>query len=147
MPDRFPFTEATYRDADCEGVVRRYAQMLSTSVTGRGTEGMVHFYIREFHAFANDAKFKFDVFHDWGNLASFTPNARSVFLKWGHDRYDHNRRVCRGVHILIESTVVFLALGAVSSISSGYTKAYRQRRTFELERDRLLRNPSTESAK
>ncbi len=138
------FSDANYRDNDCEGVVRRYPQMLSTVVKGRGTEGMVHFYIREFHAFVHGAKHKFDIFHDWGEVTGFTPDARRVFLKWGHERYEHNRRVCRGVHILIESTVVFLALGAVSSISTGYTKAYRQRRTFELERDRLLRHPSTE---
>ena len=139
-----PFTDVTYRDNDCEGTVRRYAHMLSTAVTGRGTEGMVHFYIREFHAFVNASKVRFDIFHDWGNLTGFTPDARRVFLRWGHERYEFNKRVCRGVHILVESTVVYLALGAVSSIASGYTKAYRQRRRVELERDRLLRHPSDE---
>lgn len=137
--------DTVYRDAACEGIVRKWPQMLGTIVKGHGSEAMVHFYIREFHAYVNAATKRFDICHDWSALTGFDPEARRVFLKWGRDRNAFNRRVCRGVHVLVESTVVFLALEAAAAFTQGYFIAYRQRRTFELERDRLLRSPSTES--
>ncbi|MEO8874688.1 MAG: hypothetical protein ABI461_03795, partial [Polyangiaceae bacterium] len=110
MFDRY--TETVYRDADGELVVRRYPQLLASYATGLGTEPMVHWYIREFHSFVDVAKRRIDIFHDWGNVTGFTPDSRRVFLQWGKERNDINRRLCRGVHILVESTLVFLALEA-----------------------------------
>ena len=138
------FIESVYKDADGEGILHRWPQLLASFATGKATETLVHWYIREFHAFVDAAPRRVDIFHDWGKVTSFTHDARRVFLKWGADRNDINRRVCRGVHILVESTLIFLALEAARSFSGGYFTTYRERQAFELERDRRMRSPSTE---
>jgi hypothetical protein len=144
MSDLFPFTESTYDDGQGRMVLRHYKQMLSCVVTGYATEAMVHWYIREFHAFLDGATHRLDIFHDWSGVTGFSTDARRVFLKWGRERNAFNRRMCRGVHILLESTLVFLALDAVTTFTRGYMTPYRSRRTFELERESFLRRPSTE---
>lgn len=138
------FTEGVYRENGGEVIVRRYPQLLASFATGLVTEPMVHWYIREFHAFADVATHRFDIFHDWGKIGSFTPDSRRVFLKWGKERNRVNRQLCRGVHILVESTFIYLAIEAASSFAGEYLTAYRNRQVFELERDRRLRIPSTE---
>jgi len=143
VPDRF--TETVYKDSEGELILRRWPQLIASFATGSGTEPMVHWYIREFHAFVDVAPRRIDIFHDWGKVTTFTSDARRVFLKWGQERNDINRRACRGVHILVESTLVFLALEAARSFASGYFTTYRQRATFEGERDLRLRAPSTEA--
>ena len=133
-----------YDDGQGRVVLERHPQMLSSVVTGYATEAMVFWYIREFHAFADAATHRIDVFHDWAGITGFSADARRTFLKWGRERNAINRRVVRGVHILFESTLIVLALDAVTTFTRGYMTPYRSRRTFELERESFLRQPSTE---
>jgi hypothetical protein len=138
------FTEVVYDDGRGRMAARRYPQMLSCVVSGYADESMVHWYIREFHAFLDALTRRSDIFHDWAAVTGFSPDARRIFLKWGRDRNDFNRRMCRSVNILVESTLLYLALEAAGTFTRGYMKAYRSRQTFELERDAHLRRPSDE---
>ena len=138
------FTESTYDDGRGRVVARRQAQLLLLVVNGYAEEAMVHWYIREFHAFADAITRKCDIFHDWSAVTGFSGDARRVFLKWGRERNAFNRRVCRGVHILADGALVYLALEAAATFTRGYMTAYRVRRTFDLEREAHLRRPSSE---
>ena len=137
-------SEATYDDGRGQIVARRHAHMLDCLVKGYAEEAMVHWYIREFHAFIDGAKRRFDVFHDWSEVTGFSSDARRVFLQWGRERNAFNRRVCRGVHILAPSALLYLALEAAAVFARGHMQVYRARRTFELEREAHLRRPSEE---
>jgi len=138
------YTETTFDDGRGHVVARREAQMLTLVVRGYAEEAMVHWYIREFHAFLDGLTRKADVFHDWSAVTGFSSDARRVYLKWGRERNAFNRGVCRGVHVLADSTLVYLALEAASTFAGGYLTAYRSRRAFELEREAHLRKPSPE---
>jgi hypothetical protein len=138
------YTEAVYDDGRGRVVARRQAQLFSLTVSGYAEEAMVHWYIREFHAFVDALTRKGDIFHDWSAVTGFSSDARRVFLKWGRERNTFNRSVCRGVHILADGALVYLALEAAATFTRGYMTAHRSRRTFELDRDARLRRPSTE---
>ena len=138
------FTESTYDDGRARVVSRREGQLLTFIVVGYAEEPLVHWYVREFHAFLHGLSRKGDVFHDWSGVTGFSSDARRVYLKWGRERNAFNRTVCRGVHVLADSTLVYLALEAAAVFAGGFLTAYRSRRAFELEREARLRKPSTE---
>jgi hypothetical protein len=143
LADREP--ERAYRDASGELVLRRVTpQLYTTTVKGAGCEAMVHWYVREFHVFTEAAVRKLDIFHDWGGVTTFTPEARRVFSTWAKERREQNPRVCRGVHTLVETTLAYLALEASGGFGRGYLQAYRDRQRFELEKDRAMRSPSSD---
>jgi len=138
------YTETIYDDKRGRVVARRQAQLLWLVVSGYAEEPMVHWYTREFHAFVDGLARKCDIFHDWSAVTGFSGDARRVFLKWGRERNAYNRSVCRGVHILTDGALVYLALEAAATFTRGYMTAYRSRQTFDLERESHLRRPSTE---
>ena len=142
MPNAY--AETIYDDGRGRVVARRQAQMLWLVVSGYAEEAMVHWYVREFHAFVDALTRKGDIFHDWSGVTGFSADARRVFLKWGRERNAFNRSVCRGVHILADGALVYLALEAASTFTRGYMTAYRTRQKFDLERDAHLRRPSSE---
>ena len=139
------FNETVFDDGRGHALARREAQMLTIVVRGYAEEAMVHWYVRVFHAFVDSLSRKGDVFHDWTGVTGFSSNARGVFMKWGRERNAFNRSVCRGVHVLTEGTLVYLALEAASTFTRGYMTAYRTRRTFDLERESLSRRPSLDA--
>ncbi len=137
--------ESVYRESAGELVVRRMSpQLLATFAQGETSVAMVHWYIRAFHAFVDAAPRKVDIFHDFGRVTAFESRSRSTFAAWVSERKDMNERACRGVHILVESTLGFLATEVITSFTSSYTHAYRDRARFEQERQRLHLGPSTE---
>jgi hypothetical protein len=142
-----PESDLVFRDAHGEAIVHRLApHLLATSLTGTASEAMVYWYFREFHVFVDGATRKVDIFHDWGKATGFHPDARRTFTVWAEERRELNRRSCRGVHTLVESTLLFLALEASSAYSrAAYRHTYRDRVSFEQERQKRVREPSTEA--
>lgn len=135
--------EVRFKDAGGEAVIRFLSpQLLATEVTGAASKEFVLLYIREFHAFLDRATRKFDVCHDWGKVTSVGPDVRSTYSSWAEQRRDRMPRSCRGVHILVESTITYLALEAGSMFARDYMHVYRSRTVFEQERALLLRTPS-----
>jgi hypothetical protein len=141
-----PGGDQVYKDANAEAVVRFPSpQVLATVVTGEVRTPLVHWYIRLFHGFLDTATHRVDIFHDWGGVTGASPDARKAFTDWVNSRGDRNRVAIRHAHTLAESTLVYLALGAVNAFNpNGYATAYRNRETFERERARVLLSPSTE---
>lgn len=105
------------------------AQLLTTIVRGVGREAMVLEYIRLFHAFVDAAPGPVDIFHDWYEVTTFQPAARTTFAQWGRERRVKNARICRSVHVLVRSPIVFLALEA-GGIAKGYAHTHAGRGTF-----------------
>jgi hypothetical protein len=138
--------EVVFRDSHGELIVRRPAsQLLAVTAKGVASEPLVHRYFREFHAFVGSATRKVDVFLDWHGLTSYDPAARRTYTEWADERRELNRRVCRGVHVLVGSTLVYLALEASGGLSkSKYRHAYRDPKSFEHELQRCLRSPASE---
>ncbi len=141
-----PDADLVYRDGDAEMVVSRMSkQLLATFVKGVVREPLVHFYIRAFHEFIDVAPAKIDIFHDWGGITSTTPEGRRAFTDWVNGRGGRNRAAIRSAHTLVESTLMYLTLGAVNVFDPrGYAIAYRDRVNFERERTKLLLTPSVE---
>jgi hypothetical protein len=138
--------ESLFRDGRGEGITRRLGpQLLATFISGEVGMPFVHWYFREFHAFVDSSTYKVDIFHDWGKITGIEPEARQQFTRWAEERRELNRRACRGIHTLVESTLMYLVLEASGAFSrANYRHAYRDRSAFERERDRMLVAPSTE---
>ena len=138
--------ESVFRDAHGHFIMRRPAfHLLSVTVHGVASEALVHAYLREFHAFAGGATHKVDIFLNWFGVTSYDPAARRTYSAWGEERRELNRRLCRGVHVLVGSTLVYLALEASGGLSkANYRHAYRDAQSFDHELQRCLRSPSTE---
>ncbi len=144
-PGATPTCEALFRSETGEADGYFYSpQLLALVVRGAAVEQMVEIYIRTYHAFVDQAPAKVDIFHDWSAVTSFSSETRTRFSNWTMERRAYNRLACRGVHLLVTSPMIYLALEAVSAFTRGYMHVYRDRQTFVLERDHAHRSPSHE---
>ncbi|WP_050428892.1 hypothetical protein [Chondromyces crocatus] len=87
---------------------------------------------------------KVAVFHDWEGITAYTAEVRSTYTKWSKG---HVERLA-GVHILIRSRMVAMAVTLVSAAVGGVITAHYDRNAFEklraetiLRRRRASENP------
>lgn len=79
---------------------------------------------------------KVEVFHDWAGITGYTAEVRSTYTRWSKS---HVERL-GGVHVLIRSRMVAMAVTLVSAAVGGVISAHHDRIAFDkLRAEAILR--------
>lgn len=100
--------------------------VLLTRVTGHGTAALTRFYIQEARQ-AIERHGKIQVFHDWSEVTSYSPEARDLIRAFGKTNSDE--RVL--VRYLVSSKVLSMAIQTAGMVLGRDFESTTQRATFE----------------
>lgn len=71
---------------------------------------------------------KLELVNDWYGLSGYEPGARRVLERWTAD----NRASLTGIHVLVSSKLVAMAISVSNLVTGGATTSYTDRASFEL---------------
>lgn len=74
------------------------------------------------------------IFHDWEALTGYDPESRERLVKWVMTMRTH----IGGVHMLVGSRLIAMALSVANITMGGFIRGYTDRPAFEKERDRAI---------
>ena len=101
--------------------------VLYTRASGHATLEAAHHAMRAFDRLAALTVEKIEAFHDWEGITGYDAEVRSEYTRWSKS---HVERL-GGVHVMVRSRLVAMAVTLVSAAVGGKIYAYNDRSAFE----------------
>lgn len=101
--------------------------------SGRGELGGVRMLIKNLDPIMASGV-RLSIFGDWSKMDGYDAEARQALMDWTLA----NQRRLAGIHLLVSSRLVAMAVSVANLATSGVTKAYTDRARWQAELDKAL---------